>query len=182
MYTRVSMHEKTLTRKTIFEGKLVSLEVQDVELEDGRRAYREFVRHAPAVGVVARLADGRFLFVRQFRKAVEKLMTEIPAGICEPGEAAEETARRELREETGFEARTLKKLGRIYPTPGYVDEVIDIFLADLPAQAGERKLDGDERLELVTMTEAAVETSIREGGIEDAKTLAAWMLYRVGGT
>lgn len=173
------MHEKTLSAKTVFEGRLVRLEIQDVELENGQRAYREFIRHAPAVAVVARRPDGRFVFVRQFRKAVEKLMLEVPAGICDPGEAPEDAARRELREETGYDAAQMRKLGRIYPTPGYVDEVIDVYLADLPGEAGARELDGDERVELVVMAPEAFEDEVRRGGIEDGKTLAAWTMYRL---
>jgi ADP-ribose pyrophosphatase len=176
---RGRMNEKTLKSKTVFEGRLVRLEVQDVELEDGRTAYREFVRHAPAVAVVARRADGRFLFVRQFRKAVEKLMLEVPAGICEPGEDPRVAAGRELVEETGYAFQSLEKIGRIFPTPGYVDEVIDVYFAEVPAEPGACNPDWDERVELVVFTADEFEASIRRGEVEDGKTLAAWTLYKL---
>ena len=75
------LSEKTLTKKTLYAGRILSLELQEVELPDGTRAPRELIRHAPAVGVLARRPDGAFVFVRQFRKAVERVMLEVVAGM-----------------------------------------------------------------------------------------------------
>jgi ADP-ribose pyrophosphatase len=173
------MHEKTLTSKTVFTGKLLRFEVQDVELENGQKAYRELIRHPGAVAVLARAADGQFVFVRQFRKAVEKIMTEVIAGILEPGEVPEAAAHRELREETGYDAAKLTHMGRIFPSPGYVDEAIDIYFADLAMGPGPKNPDWDERVETVMMTVADFEAQVRSGEIQDAKTLAAWAMYKV---
>ena len=173
------MHEKTLTSKTVFAGKLLRFEIQDVELEDGQKAYRELIRHPGAVAVLARAADGRFVFVRQFRKAAEMIMTEVIAGILEPGEKPEPAAHRELKEETGYDAAKISHMGRIYPSPGYVDEVIDVYFAELAMGPGPKSPDWDERVETVMMSASDFESMVRSGQIQDAKTLAAWAMYKV---
>jgi ADP-ribose pyrophosphatase len=171
------MNERTLNAKRIFDGRVVALEVHDVELHDGRRSVREIVRHAPAVGVVARLQDGTFLFVRQFRKAMEEAVIEVCAGLVDPGETPEAAARRELREETGCEARTLRRLGRLYSSPGFTDEWAEIYAAECPPPVAAPRLDGDEHLETVRLSRGEVEARIADGRIRDGKTVAAWLLY-----
>jgi ADP-ribose pyrophosphatase len=171
------MLEVTRSRKTVFDGKLLKVEQLDVELENGRSAYREIVRHPGAVGVVTRLPDGRFAFVRQFRKAVEDDRLEIVAGLRDAGESPEESARRELREETGFCATSLRRLGAVNASPGYTDERIDIFYAETPAAPDAADPDEDEHVELVLLTAAEFVGRVRTGEICDAKTLAAWTLY-----
>ena len=173
----MKLFEKTLTKKTIYTGRILTLEVQEVELPDGTRAPRELIRHAPAVGVLARRPDGAFVFVRQFRKAVERVMLEIVAGICEPGEAPAATAARELREETGYTAAKLVELGSAFATPGYVDEQFTLFFAELDAVGGATEHDVDERVEAVVLGRAEFERMLRAGEIIDAKTLAAWLLF-----
>lgn len=173
----MKLFEKTLTKKTIYAGRILTLEVQEVELPDGKRAPRELIRHAPAIGVLARRADGRFIFVRQFRKAVERVMLEIVAGICEPGEKPAETALRELREETGYTAARLVELGSAFATPGYVDEQFTIFFADLNSSSGATAHDEDERLETVILSREKFEQMIDANEVQDAKTLAAWLLF-----
>jgi ADP-ribose pyrophosphatase len=173
------VEEKTLTSKRLYEGRLVGLEVQEVRLHNGRQAMREIVRHGPAVAVLARLPDGRFLFVRQFRKPVEQVLLEVVAGNREPGEEAETCARRELEEETGHGAQTIRPLGFIYPSPGYVDERIDLFFAEVDDRPGPARPDEDENLIVVPLTRTQVEAQLRDGGICDAKTLAAWLRYEL---
>lgn len=173
------MHEKTRTSKTLYSGRILGLEVQEVELPNGKTALREIVRHRGAVAVLARRADGRFLFVRQFRKPVEQVLLEVVAGNREPGEPAETCARRELEEETGYRVRALEHLGFIYPSPGYVDERIDIFFAETEQAVGATKPDEDEMLELAVLTADEVAARIRNQEIHDAKTLAAWMMFTV---
>jgi ADP-ribose pyrophosphatase len=173
----VKLFEKTLTQQTLYSGRILALELQEVELPDGTRAPRELIRHAPAVGVLARRPDGAFVFVRQFRKAVEQVVLEIIAGICEPGEAPAATAARELREETGYTATQLMELGTVFATPGYVDERITLFFAELGEQPGATTHDADERVEPVVLHRAEVERLLDAGAINDAKTLAAWLLF-----
>lgn len=171
------MDEKTISMERIYTGRIVSLELHDVELSNGHKAKREVVRHGPAVAVVAQRQDGRFVFVRQFRKPVEQPMLEVVAGGCEPGEELEEAALRELREETGYEATHMQRLGAIYPSPGYVDERIEIFYARLWLEPSDRELDEDEDVEVHVHSRDVVRALIRSGHIQDAKTLSAWLLY-----
>jgi len=173
----MKLFEKTLTKKTLYSGRILVLELQDVELPDGTRSVRELIRHAPAVGVLARRPDGAFVLVRQFRKAVEQVMLEIVAGICEPGEQPAETAVRELREETGLTAAKLTKLGTVFATPGYVDEVVTLYLAECAAQTGATEHDSDERVEAIVLSCSEINQMIRAGEITDSKTLAAWLLF-----
>lgn len=176
------MREQTIGSKTVFEGRIMRIEVLDVRLPDGRVTTREIVRHGPAVAVITRRRDGRFIFIRQFRKAMERICFEVMAGNCDPGEAAETAAIRELKEETGYEAEAIRLLGPIYPSVGYCDERIDIFYAETGDVPGETGFDHDEEIETVLLTEAEMDGRIRSGEVQDAKTLAAWMLWKSSNT
>lgn len=176
------MREITTARRVVYDGRVVRLEVHDVRLADGRPAVREIVRHAPAVAVLPRLPDGRVLLVRQYRKAVDARMVELCAGLREPDEPPEVAARRELREETGCEALELRHLGRVFVSPGYTDEWIDLFYAECDEPAAERMdPDEDERIEAVPMTRAELAAAIADNRIQDGKTIAAWCLCRARG-
>ncbi|VGO23080.1 NUDIX domain-containing protein [Pontiella sulfatireligans] len=171
------MYEKTISSKTVFEGRILSVDVLDVELEDGRMSVREIVRHGVAVAIVPQRPDGRFVFIRQFRKAMERVCFEVVAGNCDPGEAEAVSAARELQEETGYTAESLELLGSIFPSVGYCTERIDIYFATV-AEQGATSFDEDENIETVILAEAEMDEMIRSNQIADAKTLAAWMLYK----
>ena len=172
------MYEKTLTTKTVYEGRILELDVLDVELENGQRSVREIVRHGVAVAIIPQLPDGRFVFIHQFRKAMERICFEVVAGNCDPGEDEAATAARELKEETGYDAEALERLGSIFPSVGYCTERIEIFFTPVPDRQGETSFDEDERIETVLLSEAEMDAMIRNNEIADAKTLAAWMLYK----
>lgn len=174
------MQEKTLSGRTLYSGRVLTLEILDVELEDGRRAIREIIRHARAVAVLPRTPDGRFLWVRQYRKAMEEAVVEVCAGLVEPGEAPEAAARRELAEETGWAAGKLAWMGEVYSSPGYSDEKVDLYFAECVGPAGAAAQDEDERVETVALSPAEIDEAIRSGAIRDAKSIAAWLLYRSG--
>ncbi len=171
------MYEKTISINPVFTGRLISVETQQVELEPGIRAHREIIRHPGAIAAIARIPDGRFVFVRQFRKPIDRELLEIIAGRKEPDEAPEVCATREIKEETGYDVVTLHSLGTLYPSPGYIDELIHIFFAELSASAAPQNGDHDERITVEYMTAEEFETLIDGGMIEDAKTLAAWLMY-----
>jgi ADP-ribose pyrophosphatase len=171
------MYERTIHKRTVFEGRILSVDVLDVELPDGRRATREIVEHGVAVAVVARRRDGRFVFIRQFRKAMERVCFEVMAGNVDPGEPSEAAAVRELKEETGYEPDSIRLLGSIYPSMGYCTERIDIFYADVH-EPGETDFDHDENIETVLIIAEEMDEIIRKNHVQDAKTLAAWMLYK----
>jgi ADP-ribose pyrophosphatase len=172
------MREQTTGSRTVFEGRIMRVEVLDVELPDGRTATREIIRHGPAVAVVARRRDGQFIFIRQFRKAMERICFEVMAGNCDPGEKAEAAAIRELKEETGYTPDSIRFLSSIYPSVGYCDERIDIFYAEVGNTPGQTEFDSDEEIETVLLTEKQMDTRVRSGEVQDAKTLAAWLLYK----
>jgi ADP-ribose pyrophosphatase len=174
------MHERTLSSTTIFSGRILTLETQQVELETGQEAYREIVRHHGAACVLVRNPAGEFVLIRQFRKPVEQVMLEVVAGIRDGDETGAACARREVREETGYEIGLLRPLGVIYPTPGYVDERIEAFYAEAVGPRDGQKLDHDERVEPVVLAEQELEDLIRRGHITDGKTLATWALFRAG--
>lgn len=171
------MHEKTISSKTLYSGRILGLEVQDVELENGTKAVREIVRHRGAVAVLARRPDGQFVLVRQFRKPVERELLEVVAGNREKGEDPEVCARRELLEETGYEARKIVPIGWIFPSPGYVDERIELFYAETAHAAQDTSPDEDECVEVVLLDRKEIMERIRGKSINDSKSLAAWMQY-----
>jgi len=172
------MRERTISKKTIFEGRILSLDVLDVELPGGRTGTREIIRHGAAVAVIARRRDGRFVFIRQFRKAMERVCFEVMAGNVDSGEAAETAAIRELKEETGYQPDSIRFLSSIYPSVGYCTERIDIFFAEVH-EPGKTDFDHDEDIETVLITEQEMDNLIRAGKVQDAKTLAAWALYKM---
>ncbi len=172
------MREKTIGSRTVFEGRILCVEVLDIKLPDGRVATREIVRHGPAVAAITRRHDGQFVFIREFRKAMEQTCFEVMAGNCDPGEEANISAIRELKEETGYKADSIRFLAPIYPSVGYCDERIDIFYAEVSNEPGETDFDSDEEIETVLLTEEEMDSKIQTGEVQDAKTLAAWMLYK----
>ena len=173
------MKEKTLSRKTVFQGRLLHVEVQQVSIGRSVRSTREIVRHPGAAVILARLPDGRFVFVRQYRKPVEREMLEVVAGTLSKGEAPKDCAMRELREETGYGARRMIKLGIIFPSPGYLVENLHLYFAELDGKRGQSNLDDDEKLKIVCLTAKQIEQKIRTGKIQDAKTIAAWLLFKL---
>jgi len=171
------MYEKTLSRKTVYRGHILDVDVLEVELENGRKSIREIVQHGIAVAIIPRLPDGRFVFIRQFRKPMDRICFEVVAGnVDHNGEHEADTAIRELQEETGYIAESMELLGPIYPSVGYCTERIDVFYCEVSGM-GETSFDDDERIETVIVSEAEMNAMIRNGEITDSKTLSAWMLY-----
>lgn len=170
-----SLQEIPLSSESVFDGILLKVHRDSVRLPDGSHGIREYIRHPGAVLIVAQRPDGRVLVVRQFRYALGRSVLEMPAGRIEPGEDLETCARRELVEETGFEARNWQHLGTIHPCLGYSDERIEIFLARELTEVGARP-DEDEFLQILSMDLWALEEAVRAGEITDAKTLCALLL------
>jgi len=170
------MEEKTISDRQIFSGKILKLHVQEVELPNGDATTREIVRHPGAAAVVAVAAAGRIVMVRQFRKPVERVLLEIPAGKLDPGEPPEQCMRRELAEETGYVAGRLEPLVSYTPSPGFCDEVLHVFLAtDL--RPGRANPDKDEFIEVQLMPLDELMHMVDTGGITDGKTVTALLAY-----
>ena len=173
------LYEKTLSVSTAFKGRALVIDVIDIELPDGRRSVRECVRHRGAVAILARRPDGAFIFARQYRKCIEQAYIEVPAGCMEVGEAPDVAAERELREESGYLVKSLMPLGSIYACPGYSEEQLHLFFAEVEEKPGATDFDSDENVETLLFDETTVERLILDGTISDAKTLSAWLLYKM---
>jgi len=174
--------EKTISSKPLFTGKIISLQVDTVELPNGNEATREIVRHPGAAAVIA-LVEGKLLVVEQYRKPLERFQIEIPAGKLDPNEDPMTAAARELEEETGYRAKNLVLFNTFATSPGFADEVIHVYFTD-QVVAGEQRLDEDEFLNVSAITMEEADAYIAEGRISDAKTLIAvlaWKLYNASG-
>jgi len=167
-----------LTGETVYQGRLLKVECDRVRLPDGRESVREYIAHPGAAVVLALTESGDLLFERQFRYPLRRVFLELPAGKIDKGETPEQTARRELLEETGFVAQIWRHLGVIHPAIGYSDERIEVFFARGLQQITEQKLDATEFLEVLSLSPEAVREKAASGEISDAKTLAA--LYIAG--
>ena len=153
----------------VLDGKLLKVDRDTVVLDDGREALREVVRHPGGVCIAALDDDNNLWFVRQFRYAMGKDVTELPAGKLEWGEEPGLAAARELQEETGFTADRIVKLAAGYPSPGYTTEVLHLFFAT-GLHAGEQHLDEDEQITAFPIPlEKAVEM-VMAGELCDSKT------------
>lgn len=170
------MNEKIISSQRIFSGRIVTLDLNEVELPDGQHQKREIIQHPGAVALVALDDQGHVLLVRQFRSAAAKVMWEIPAGVLNAGEAPTQAAIRELQEETGFKPGRIDSLGGLYTAPGYTTEFIHLFLA---AQLVSAPLpqDEDEFIEVdhISLIDALV--MIDRGEIQDAKTIIALLKF-----
>ena len=170
------MHqERTIRSERVYEGKIIAVRVDTVELPSGRETRREIVEHSGATAIVAVDSEGDVLLVRQYRKPVERALLEIPAGGIEAGEDPLECARRELAEETGFAAVRWDKLGLFFTTPGFCTEDMHVFLAT-GLRPVEGSADFDETIELVRCPLSTVPELIASGEICDAKSIAGLLL------
>jgi ADP-ribose pyrophosphatase len=177
-------HEETISTKPVFQGRMISLQVDTVRLPDGGTATREIVKHPGAVAVLALTEEGKMLVVEQFRKPLERMQVEIPAGKLEPGEDPLDAAGRELEEETGYRAVNLRHLHSFASSPGFAEEVVHLYYAD-ELRKGEVHLDDEEFLTCEAITLEQAWQYIRESRICDAKTLLAvyiWQLQAATGS
>ena len=159
----------------LYKGKIFDVALEEVTLPNGMVKNREVVRHPGAAAMVPILDDGKVALIKQYRHAVGEYLWEIPAGTLEPDEDPMACARRELVEETGYEANRLEELAQILPAPGYTDECIHIYLAT-GLTPSEQKLEDDEVLEVQpTGFDTALEM-ISQGKIRDAKTITGLLL------
>lgn len=165
--------EKCLSSELIYDGKVVHLYVDQVELPNGMRSTREYVKHIGAVAVLPLTDEGEVICVRQYRYAHGCIMTEIPAGKLDSREEDHiEAALRELREETGARCERLTYLGLFRSTPAILDEKIDLYLAE-GLTFGETDPDEDEFLELERVPLCELVDRVMSGEITDGKTQVA---------
>jgi len=167
--------EIVLASRRIYEGRVVNLRVDDVRTPGGMETQREIVEHRGAVALVA-IDDGeRVLLVSQYRHALGRVTTEIPAGTLEPGEDAVACAARELAEETGYSAARFERLGGIHPSPGFCTEYIHLFAAT-GLTRGEAQPEADEQIAVQALPWAEAMRRVRAGEMQDAKSVSALLL------
>jgi len=163
--------ERTLSTERIYQGRAVNLRVDSVEKPNGKRTRREVVEHSDCVAVVVMDDKDNVLLVRQFRKAVDKFLLEIPAGGIDPGEEPVDCVRRELQEEVGYLPKKVERLGGFYSTPGYTTEYLYLYLAR-ELTPSRLEAEDTESIELVMAPLAQIPALITSGEICDAKSIA----------
>lgn len=168
-----SMEEKTLSSKTLFDGKVIHLHLDDILLPDGKIGFREYCTHNGAVCVIPLDSDGNVICVRQYRYAIGKPLLEIPAGkLDSPEENPDDAVRRELREETGASSEKITFLGLYYGSPALLNEKIYMYLAE-DLSFGDSSPDEDEFLEVMRIPLKKMVDMVLNGEIEDGKTQSA---------
>lgn len=174
----IDLTEKTLGIERVFEGRALTIDVASIELPNGRRSTREIVRHRGAAVILGQRPDGRWILIYQYRRSVEETLLELVAGCLEEGESIEEGARREMEEESGYQVKTIRQYGEIVPCPGYSEERLYLFYAELSQEPLEQNPDFDENLVVTVMSAEEIEEAIDSGRIIDAKSIAAWYLWQ----
>lgn len=168
------LEEKTLTTEKIFAGRVIRLQVEEVELPNGQLSKREIVKHPGAVAILALTDNGKIVMVEQYRKALEKTIIEIPAGKLEGDEDPLQCAKRELEEETGYGCEEMTWLLSFYTSPGFADEIVHLYVAKgLHLIENAASLDEDEFVNLKEVTVEEAVQLIAEQKIHDAKTAYA---------
>ena len=171
------VEEKTINSDRIYTGKVISLKVDTVEIENKGYKKREIVEHPGAVGIVALTDENKIVLVKQFRKPIEQVIWEIPAGKLEKGENPKDCAIRELKEETGYSANNIKLIHKFYTSAGFSNQRMYIYLATglIP---GECKFDEDENIDIHHVDLCEVYNMINKNEIEDAKTTIGILLAK----
>lgn len=165
-------YEKTIKRTRIYDGRIINVRNDTIELPNGKQSYREVIEHSGGVCVIPITDDNEVILVKQFRYPYSKELLEVPAGKRSNNEDPLECGKRELKEETGCTAATFISLGELYPSPGYLEEIIYIYLAK-GLTHGDQELDEDEFLSVVKMPLDKAVEMVLMGEIKDAKTQIA---------
>lgn len=168
------LEEKQITTKEYYRNSFLKVVEDDVLLPDNKEGNRVVVQHPGGVNLIALDNQNRLLLVEQYRYPIQKVTYETPAGKCEPNEANIITAKRELKEETGYTCQSLKSLGKLATSPGFCDEYIETFLAEnLEKLTYDVPGDTDEFINLHSVTKAEALALIKTGEICDFKTVYA---------
>ena len=166
-----------LEERTVFEGRVFTVNSDRVRLPNDRAVTMDVIRHAPSVIVVPMPDPEHVILIRQYRYPVNEWLWEVPAGSIDEGETPEEAARRECDEEIGLRPDRVTPLGQYLPTPGYCDELMHLFKAEsLRTPETRAEADADEMITAHTVTLAEAKAMVQRGEIPDLKTAMALML------
>lgn len=168
----MKLSEKTIASKTIYEGKILQVILDDIELPDGKKSKREVVNHSGGVAVAALDENNNLLFVKQFRYPYKEIVFELPAGKLEKGMSPLENGKRELLEETGAVGYSYISLGQVYPSPGYTNEIIHLYACKIKS-LGESRPDEGEFLNVEKLPLDKAVEMVLNNRIPDAKTQIA---------
>lgn len=171
------VREKTISSDRIYTGKTISLKVDTVEIENRGYQKREIVEHLGAVGIVAVTDENKIVLIKQFRKPIEQVIWEIPAGKMEIGENPKDCAIRELKEETGYSAKNIKLIHKFFTSAGFSNQKIYIFLAT-GLTKGDPNFDEDEIIEKYEVDIDEAYNMVIKNEIEDAKTIIGILLAK----
>ena len=168
----MELTEKTLSSKSVFDGRILHITLDEIELPNGKKSKREVVNHPGGVTVAALDEDNNLLFVRQFRYPYKEVVLELPAGKLEKGSTPLENGKRELMEETGAEGYSYISLGQLYPSPGYTSEIIHLYACKVKSQGSSNPDDGEFlNIEKIPLDKAV--EMVLNNQIPDAKTQVA---------
>lgn len=167
--------EKTISRKSIYEGSVINVDSLTVTLPNGKEAKRDLVTHPGASAVIPVNENGEVYMVRQYRKPLEKVSLEIPAGKLDPGEDPMVCAGRELKEETGLDAKSIKHAVSIHTTPGFCNEIIHMYVATGLVE-GESCADEDEFISSEKIHVNKLVEMVLNHEITDAKSIIGILL------
>ena len=173
--TEDKFYEKSIKSDTIYDGKILKLRVDTVELVNKKYSKREIVDHQKGVGIIAFDEDNKLWMVKQYRKAIDRVTLEIPAGLVESNELPIETAKRELQEEVGFYPEKISYLFDMHASPGFTNDKLSFFLADNLVKS-ELEQDEDENVEASLYEIDDLYNMIENGELTDAKSIIA-ILY-----
>jgi ADP-ribose pyrophosphatase len=165
------MNYKLLKSQILFKGKVFDHQVDEIEYESGNRGIREVAIHPGGAVVVPVKDDGKIILVKQFRYPLQNTLIELPAGKLDKDEDPLVCATRELEEETGYKAKEIKKLGRIYTAPGYCTEILHIYSARGLTPGNHNREEGEQGMEIFELSINEIEKMITNGEITDAKTI-----------
>ncbi len=171
---------QVLSSSVAYTAHTFQVHRQTLQLPDKRTIERDVVRHPGAAVFIPQLANGNVLLVRQFRQPLASILLEFPAGTLNKAEDPLACAQREIEEETGHTAREWIDMGKLYPAPGFCDEIQYCYFArDLHRSA--QSLDEDEIIEVISMSPEEIELQIKQGTIQDSKTISIFFKAKLAG-
>lgn len=170
------LEEKIISSELAFSGRLLKFRIDQVELPDGNQSRREIIEHPGGVTIIPISPERKIIMVKQYRRAADQVLLELPAGKLDAGENLEDCAVRELKEETGYKAGSIKELFTFYTTPGYSTENLHLYLAE-DLCYGKQETEEGEFIEVAKIYPERIPDLVFAGKIKDSKTIVGLMVY-----